>query len=211
MNEFPRLWESTIRAVMAECNQDYVRSRAKLLDISSSTWLLSNLFQLFARRQMHVPELAHPDLVEQIHSQTRERLCASDKDLAKALNQTEYESQNQLISCQCCFSDVAFEDLGHCSEGHLFCGDCIQRLVNESLFGQGTLRGQPVSCVVTEGCLGRWSDETLQRFVTPQNLELYNVMVTERELVKAGIDLIKCPFCPYSGMFAHGIFFVLGT
>ncbi len=60
-----------------------------------------------------------------------------DYDLAKTLNEAEYEEAGQNIQCQCCFGEVPFEDMVQCGEGHLFCQSCLASYAREAVFGQG--------------------------------------------------------------------------
>ena len=41
------------------------------------------------------------------------------------------------MECECCWGKYAFESLVQCSEGHLFCKNCIQKYTEESVFGNG--------------------------------------------------------------------------
>ncbi|CED84865.1 mitochondrial 50s ribosomal protein l3 [Phaffia rhodozyma] len=45
--------------------------------------------------------------------------------LARAWNYGVYQSEGQLMECQCCFGEEAWEDIGACSDGHLLCRSCI--------------------------------------------------------------------------------------
>lgn len=47
--------------------------------------------------------------------------------------------EGTLIECGCCCADVAFENAVQCSEGHLFCKMCLQRYVEETIFGTGRI------------------------------------------------------------------------
>jgi hypothetical protein len=197
LNDFPDHWESTVNAVMAETNDSYTEAYEKLIDIPANSWI-SSLFSFVKRKPILVPELQNRDLLEDIRSRKEKLHLAEDAQLAQSLNLADYQRYNQLIECQCCYGDYVFEDLGSCSNGHLFCKDCVNRFVNESLFGQGTMRGQKVMCVHTDGCSGEFSLETMQRMVPQTLLESYNASLSECELLKAGIKLAHCPFCPYA-------------
>lgn len=200
MNEFPKHWESTVKAVMAECNNDYDLSRTKLQKVRATSWI-SSIFSFVHRKPLNIPEQSHLELSCQIQASLQSQLCMQDESMAKEINHEEYEAAFQLIGCNCCFSEFPFEELESCSEGHLFCSNCVNQFVNEAVFGQGSLRGQSIKCVSVEGCLGTWREKSLSRFVPLKNLQLYFGMLAEKELLKAGIALTKCPFCPYAGNF----------
>lgn len=47
-----------------------------------------------------------------------------------------------LMECGCCFGDTDFEQMVQCSEGHLFCMDCLRRYAEEAIHGQGKVRAR---------------------------------------------------------------------
>jgi hypothetical protein len=40
------------------------------------------------------------------------------------------------LECSCCYSDVSISAMSQCSDGHLFCLECLKRNAEEKLFGQ---------------------------------------------------------------------------
>jgi len=60
-----------------------------------------------------------------------------DKETARELRITEAKERNELQECSCCYdTEVLFEDMLTCPEGHLFCRDCIRQSA-EVVIGEG--------------------------------------------------------------------------
>lgn len=196
-NDFPDIWKSTIKAVLAENNFDYGRSFAKLREIGAQNWW-NSLFKIFQRKvykEVENPELEEDIrkiLVTQLEQQTK-----ADYEVAKQVNFSEYTNNDQLITCGCCYGDYTFEDLISCSEGHLFCKDCINHLVQEGLYGQGSLRGKRINCIESSGCDGHITDEQLKVTLSSEVYKNYLELLIEHSLKQANLLLVQCPFCSY--------------
>ncbi|KAJ3038766.1 hypothetical protein HDV00_000341 [Rhizophlyctis rosea] len=201
LNDFPKHWKSTIKAVMAENNNDYTRSHQSLESMPTNSWLFAP-FNFFKRKTYWCQEMFVIDLLESVDKLTalqRQSLITADFSFARTVNKKEYLSSGQGIECACCLDDCAFEDMCQCPDGHLFCMDCLRRHVAEGLFGQGQLRGKPVRCIDPGGCEKEFGWSELRRALSEDVLEAYEGAVVERELEAAGIDLVQCPFCSYAG------------
>ncbi|RHZ49019.1 hypothetical protein Glove_535g42 [Diversispora epigaea] len=196
-NDFPDIWKSTIKAVLAENNFDYRRSFTKLKDFSSQNWWTS-IFNVFRRKvykefdDSELEEDIKKILNVQLEQQTKE-----DYEVAKQVNFSEYTNNDQLITCGCCYGDYTFEDLIGCSEGHLFCKECINHLVQEGLYGQGSLRGKRINCIESDGCDGYITDDQLKITLSSDVFKNYLDLLIEHSLKQANLLLVQCPFCSY--------------
>ncbi|KAJ3047058.1 hypothetical protein HK097_000270 [Rhizophlyctis rosea] len=199
-NDFPKHWKSTIKAVMAENNNDYKSSHETLSTMPTNNWF-SSAFSFFKRKEDWCREMYTLDLLLSVDSLTASHLHSqslADTLLSHKLNKQEYISTGQSITCGCCYTDCAFEELVQCPEGHLFCMECLGRHVEEGLFGQGQLRGRPVVCIDPGGCGREFLWGELRRALKEDVAEAYEKAVAERELESAGLDLVRCPFCSYA-------------
>ncbi|KAI8989942.1 hypothetical protein BDB01DRAFT_717746 [Pilobolus umbonatus] len=203
MKEFPQIWKSSIRAVLAENNWDFLHSYEQLADMGfGGFWhTIRNFFVHWSATPHHPVSLNNPQLIEQVKVIGQRRVDVQiniDNDLAHTLNVKEYDENNQLITCNCCYSDYAFEDLLFCSEGtHGFCHGCIRHYITEGLFGQGSLRGQSrILCISSmdqcQGCLPRHS---LQKVLSEDIWKTYENSQLENSC--AEYAKVQCCGCPY--------------
>ncbi|ORY07591.1 hypothetical protein K493DRAFT_251010 [Basidiobolus meristosporus CBS 931.73] len=198
-NEFPFAFKSSIKAVMAELNNDYVQSYDSLSSMSSLTWWTSWL-TFMQRKPYNSPEMYDPELLKDVDMiLSRERIAQTkkDEDIAKNLNFSEYQKHNELFECGCCFSSFVFEDMCTCREGHMFCCDCLSAYTKEGLFGQGNLRGKPIPCMDSSECTSTFSLEELERVLSSDIYHAYADSIIEEEFKQLNVELVKCPFCSY--------------
>ncbi|KAK9370705.1 hypothetical protein V1509DRAFT_616589 [Lipomyces kononenkoae] len=212
---FKSLHRTTIDNVLAQNNYSFSLSFEELDKIAierAGRWSFMKLF----RRNRKLPTLDVASLIgnsgsseldaelADIDRPRREGLVAKDELAARQANEQEYEMEGQLIECECCFGDYAWEDLACCSEGHFFCRNCLTSSVKEGLYGQGTLRGKSlvrcISASASPECDAAISISVLRAAIP---LQLYS----EFERAQASDFFSKnatmkgyvvCPFCNYA-------------
>ncbi|KAK9455550.1 hypothetical protein V1511DRAFT_297912 [Dipodascopsis uninucleata] len=218
------LHKSTINNVLSQYNHSFTHSLRTLSEIASQRSTSWTVFKLFSRnkRKDTIDSLAEgiygfeprswigntgsfeldAELTE-LDRPRLEHLELLDRDTASKLNTEEYLSNGQLIECECCFGDYAFEDLACCNDAHFFCRTCLENAVKEGLYGQGDLRSNAaVKCIsasASPSCNRPISNSVL-RAALPQQLyaEFERVQVAEYLTRNIATDgLVLCPFCGY--------------
>ncbi|CAO3612997.1 unnamed protein product [Mucor hiemalis] len=203
--DFPQVWKSSIRAVLAENNWDYIHCYDQLKEMGSGGFwnTLRNFFMHWSTSSVSPNHqvITDRDLklqLRELRQRSINKQSLEDEQIAHKLNVLEYTEQDQLITCDCCYGDYAFEQLSFCSEGnHAFCHTCLMRYISEGLFGQGELRGQPrINCISsTDECDGCFLTTTLKKVLTGDVWMAY-----ENSLLDGSIDennQIQCCACPY--------------
>ncbi|CCJ30180.1 unnamed protein product, partial [Pneumocystis jirovecii] len=204
ISEFPDIPSSTIKAVMAENNNDYYRSKTSLSRIQSeSFWKPLNFFvKKISSKGNHVicDELARE--IFDLEKNQRDELIKKDFEFAVQLNWKENFELGILIECGCCFSEYAWETLAYCSEGHIVCRKCLERTVQEGIYGQGNLREKSqIRCISSQPetlCTGFYSKEILEISLSADLLKAYEDSMA-RKSIRDSFDgsFIACPFCGY--------------
>ncbi|KAG5439124.1 hypothetical protein PCANB_001423 [Pneumocystis canis] len=208
ISEFPDVPSSAIKAVMAENNNDYYRSKIALSRIRSERcWKSLNFFvKKISSKANHVmcEELAQE--IFNLEKNQRDELVKKDFELAVQLNWKENYENGILIECGCCFFEYAWETLAYCSEGHIVCRKCLERCVQEGVYGQGNLRGKPqIKCISSHFetlCTGFYSKEILEISLPPDLLKAYEdskIFGCIRNISDG--SFIACPFCGNSSTF----------
>lgn len=150
-------------------------------------------------------------LVVPLRVRDREKREATDRELARTLNQKEAEEAGATYECGCCFTTSPFEEITHCTRsGHMMCFNCIQQSLKEALFGQGWQSSVDVEtgtlkCLSSEGdrCPGQIPYEQLQRAMMQQRggaemLLKLDHRLADHGLIESKLPLIRCPFCSYA-------------
>lgn len=167
-NEFKGLSHSTVKAVLAENNFSFIRSRPTLAALNSKTWR-SAFSTMFSRKktgpdQSHwvvwhssgkgsilptlrttgCPELdreLYDALVAPLNRNHEAEVHRKDRELAWKINAEEATEAEALTDCECCYGATTFEEVSVCSSGgHFVCFQCVRHSINEAIFGQGWAR-----------------------------------------------------------------------
>lgn len=239
--EFNGLGKSTVDAVLAEVNFCYARARPTLRDLSRRTWraTFNSMFPSFRRKKDKdehplmlwqrapdgelVPRLKETgccELDQELYDillaplllERREVQEGRDFALAEELNEAEAREADALYECECCLMDATFEQIATCSvSSHVICYSCIQRTVQEALFGQGWAKSvdmekatlkclAPMTYRNCEGCLH--PDIVKQAILVDKGgAETYRTFedrLASDALLKSQLKLIRCPFCSYA-------------
>ncbi|KAK7207297.1 hypothetical protein BZA70DRAFT_270943 [Myxozyma melibiosi] len=209
------LHQSTITNVLAQKNSSFTNSLPLLTEIATERTHRWTLMRLFRRRRSVTPFSAlswigrtgcaelELELIE-LDKPRRAELCENDERAARAANEDEYARAGQLIECECCFGDYAWEDLSCCSEGHFFCHDCLTNSVKEGLYGQGVLRGKAfvpcISAAADPPCRATVPQRVLRAAISESLYsEFEHAQITDFLAKNAAVKgFVVCPFCDYA-------------
>ncbi|KAL0992516.1 hypothetical protein UPYG_G00094390 [Umbra pygmaea] len=122
--------------------------------------------------------------------------------LALQVNEEEYAKGGQLIECGCCCGDFAFEKMTQCSDGHLFCKECLVKYAQEAVFGSGQ---SSLSCMAS-GCPCAFPVCELEK-VLPENvlLKYYERQAEEAVAATCADELVRCPSCNFPALLDKGV------
>ncbi|KAF3846722.1 hypothetical protein F7725_003800 [Dissostichus mawsoni] len=112
--------------------------------------------------------------------------------LALQVNEDEYKMDGQLIECGCCYGEFAFEKMTQCSDGHLFCKECLVKYAQEAVFGSGKLHGERLPMLLP-GVSWR---KSCQRILC----KYYERQAEEAVAATCADELVRCPFCTFPAL-----------
>ncbi len=120
-------------------------------------------------------------------------LSEADHKLAEELNTEFATADGAMLECGCCFGEFPFEALIQCSDGHLFCKNCLKHYVEETVFGGGRSN---IKCMSSDGCHGFFPDSMIQAAVSDKVFAKYSEALTRDALKAADInDIVNCHNC----------------
>ncbi|KAI9044279.1 E3 ubiquitin-protein ligase [Aspergillus affinis] len=238
--EFSSLSRSAVDAVLAEVNFCYIRARPILRDLASRTWraTINNILPFRSKKDKQEHPLVlwkrqpdgelgpilkdtgcgelnrelHEALLAPMLRMRREEREARDLSLAEELNEVEATAANAIYECECCLMEVPFERISTCSDNlHFICYGCIQRTVQEAVFGQGWSKSVDVEkatlkCLAPfshEACQGNLNAEIVNRAVLldkagGETYLKFEGRLASEALLKSQLKLIRCPYCSYA-------------
>ncbi|KAB5596364.1 Pectinesterase [Ceratobasidium theobromae] len=99
------------------------------------------------------------------------------------------------VECGCCFTEIEISEMLQCADGHLFCGECTKKNA-ETAVGDGK---PDVLCMDQSGCRMPFTDDQLQRVLSPKTLDLLLRIRQKKDLEEAKLGgLEHCPFCDFA-------------
>ncbi|KAM4697800.1 E3 ubiquitin-protein ligase RNF216 [Rhinophrynus dorsalis] len=117
--------------------------------------------------------------------------------LALQVNEEQYEQDGQMIECRCCYGSFAFEDLTQCTDGHLFCKECLIKYAQEAAFGSG----QPKLSCLEGTCVCEFPTSELEKVLPENILQKYYERKAEEDISAACADqLVRCPSCSFPAL-----------
>ncbi|XP_062868777.1 E3 ubiquitin-protein ligase RNF216 isoform X2 [Trichomycterus rosablanca] len=141
-----------------------------------------------------------PSLVKELQfyeQKAKEMAEHEDFLLALQVNEEQYQKDGQLIECGCCCGDFAFEEMTQCSDGHLFCKECLVKYAQEAVFGSGR---SELSCM-DGSCTCSFPTSELEK-VLPESIlfKYYERQAEEAVAATCADELVRCPFCNFPAL-----------
>lgn len=126
----------------------------------------------------------------------RELAKKAEQD-AEAREKAEIEearANGSLIECGCCFCEVPFDRCLQCPEGHIFCKDCVMKMI-ETTISEGR---SSVKCPAMDGCGLDIPMSQLERAIPEKTLQRLFQTEAMNDVIRSGIpNLVKCANCGF--------------
>ena len=149
--------------------------------------------------------------VEPIVVKQRHDLLTADHTYASQLNETQAQEADALFDCECCYGSVTFERMSFCDgDAHQLCFECVQRTVDQALYGQGwartvDLEKSTVRCFApsAQECHACLPSDTVRCALSGGNetsdaWHEFQSRLASDALTKSRLPLQRCPFCTYA-------------
>jgi hypothetical protein len=223
VSSYPTLPLKMIQKQVFDDGLDYTEMRTNLDSFQATESKASQWFRSLvsgSKNEIDVEkEVINEELRHEIWDYSLEdRLSRTmlDEGVAREYNRNLWISDGGvLIPCECCYADLAIEDLIYCFSGqHCFCRECLNSQVGEQIYGGSPLRlddssseeggrGSGVNCFATGDCASSFTSIELERALSPAlfaalekrlgEIAVESVMKTvKRERI------MRCPFCNYA-------------
>ena len=121
-----------------------------------------------------------------------------DPDFNYIVNEAEFQPRAEevsLLECGCCYCEYATEQMCQCTEGHVFCKQCLIKYCEQTVFG---LDRSVLRCMNTQGddCKGFYSETVLQNALPEKVFLKYSLALTRDAIREANLEgLVTCCHC----------------
>lgn len=122
-----------------------------------------------------------------------------------------------MFECGCCYTEMPFDYMVQCTDGHLFCCQCLERYAQEAIYGQGKCKlncmkgGCDCTFPISEWFLCLNNDNFALNFyfppgqlIKPFPATLYSKyeerMASECLNMAALENFVRCQFCNYGAI-----------
>lgn len=143
-----------------------------------------------------------------IKQQKVKKSIENDRQMALKLNEEIAIEEGTLIECGCCYSEYCFEQMAQCSEGHLFCKECISRYVENTVFGEGK---SLIKCMNTgkDACCGFYPDSMLQSALNEVVFAKYQEALARDVIKSAHLEVVTCFDCSFVAELAQDAGYIM--
>jgi hypothetical protein len=194
VSEFPQISQDAIQAVQQETEYDFRASFQYMLlleearmygDESDLPGFLVSIRPVFVPPSNRRYWRRNRRFME---PQLREEMTSLLEFLAEQKTVVDYSgmmglADDDIFTCECCFNDATSADqVGQCTEGHIFCISCITQYANEQVYGSNK---SILKCMSSEGCNAGYPKITVDKL--PENIVQALVAAEHRESVEAAI------------------------
>lgn len=104
------------------------------------------------------------------------------------------EATSSTIECNCCYTDVSADEMVQCKAGHLFCCNCLQKMSETQIFGNGNFGMHPITkepateLLCMAGCGAGFLADFLSKALPKLVLNKYNEMQFQAAVCKAHME-----------------------